>query len=325
MNSQKKGILLAIIGAIMWGIMGIFVRGLSAENLSSYEISFVRCLLAGGVFLLIKSIKEPSILKIDFKGLIICFIYGIVAYAASFTFYGVAVERTPVAVATVLMFMSPIWVALLGVIVFKEKLNSQTVVTIGICIFGAILVANLTGASGTSIDIIGILAGLANGFGVALQIMIPRYFADKYERDTMLLYGFLGAAIALSFVIDFSFIASKIASGNIKLIFDLFGVGILCTMVANVCFVKSTLYIDTTTCSILSALEVVVGAIVGIIIFKETMTGLQVLGAIIVVLASLGSTVLDYIQNATSVLVGYLPPTLANHIRFKEKATSEEK
>ncbi|EQK42042.1 hypothetical protein C672_0981 [[Clostridium] bifermentans ATCC 638] len=55
------------------------------------------------------------------------------------------------------------------------------------------------------------------------------------------------------------------------------------------------------------------------------MTGLQVLGAIIVVLASLGSTVLDYIQNATSVLVGYLPPKLANHIRFKEKATSEEK
>lgn len=96
-------------------------------------------------------------------------------------------------------------------------------------------------------------------------------------------------------------------------------------MVANVCFVKSTLYIDTTTCSILSALEVVVGAIVGIIIFKETMTGLQVLGAIIVVLASLGSTVLGYIQNAASVLVGYLPPTLANHIRFKEKATSEEK
>lgn len=324
MNIKRKGMLLAIIGAVMWGIMGIFVRGLCAENFSSYEISFVRCLLAGVFFLLIKAIKQPSILKVDFKGLIICFIYGIVAYAASFTFYGVAVERIPVAVATVLMFMSPIWVALLGVIVFKEKLSLQTIITIGICIFGAILVANLTGASGTSMDIIGILAGLANGFGVALQIMIPRYFANKYERDTMLVYGFLGAAIALSFVTDFSFMANKIALGNMKLILDLFGVGILCTMVANVCFVKATLYIDTTTCSILSALEVVVGAIVGIIVFKETMTGLQVLGAIVVVIASLGSSVLEYIKNTASILVGYLPPALSNSANFKEKITSKK-
>ena len=319
MNLQRKGMLLAIIGAVMWGIMGVFVRGLSSEGLSSYDISFVRCLLAGSVFFIIKLIKNPKILKIDLKGLIICLIYGVLAYASSFIFYSIAVERIPVAIATVLMFMSPIWVALLGVVIFREKLKIQTIVTIGFCILGAILVSNLTGTSGKNIDIIGIIAGLANGFGVALQIMIPRYFSDKYERDTMLVYGFLGSAISLSFLTNFSLMSTKIYSGDLKLIFNLFGVGILCTMVANVCFVKSTEYIDTTTSSILSALEVVVGAIVGIIIFNESMSYLQVLGAIIVVLASLGSTIFVYLENTLVILQRYLPQPLCNLIKLKDK------
>lgn len=312
MNTKRTGVFLAITGAFMWGIMGIFVRGLSEVGFSSYEVSFVRCLLAGVVFLGIKVIKQPSILKINFKGLIICFIYGIVAYAASFTFYGIAVERIPVAVATVLMFMSPIWVAILGVIIFKEKLSIQTITTIAICIFGAILVSNMIGSKDSKMDIIGILAGLANGFGVALQIMIPRYFAQKhgYDRDTMLVYGFLGAALSLSIVVDFPFIVNQVAKADIKLIVDLLGVGILCTMVANVCFVKATLYIETTTCSILSALEVVVGAIVGILIFNESMTFIQVIGAIIVVVASLGSTALNSIKDAIKSIKGSTQPAL---------------
>lgn len=312
MNTKRTGVFLAITGAFMWGIMGIFVRGLSEVGFSSYEVSFVRCLLAGVVFLGIKVIKQPSILKINFKGLIICFIYGIVAYAASFTFYGIAVERIPVAVATVLMFMSPIWVAILGVIIFKEKLSIQTITTIVICIFGAILVSNMIGSKDSKMDIIGILAGLANGFGVALQIMIPRYFAQKhgYDRDTMLVYGFLGAALSLSIVVDFPFIVNQVAKADIKLIVDLLGVGILCTMVANVCFVKATLYIETTTCSILSALEVVVGAIVGILIFNESMTFIQVIGAIIVVVASLGSTALNSIKDAIKSIKGSTQPAL---------------
>lgn len=321
MDTKRTGVFLAVTGAIMWGIMGIFVRGLSEVGFSSYEVSFIRCILAGSVFLLIKAIKQPSILKIDFKGLIICFMYGIVAYAASFTLYGVSVERIPVAVSTVLMFMSPIWVAILGVLIFKEKLSLQTIITIAVCIFGAVLVSNMIGSKGIKMDIIGVLAGLANGFGVALQIMIPRYFAQKYgyERDTMLVYGFLGAALSLSFVTDFSFVGAQIASANMKLLVDLFGVGILCTMVANVCFVKATLYIDTTTCSMLSALEVVVGAVVGILVFNESMTAIQVIGAVIVVVASLGSTALNSIKAKINSIKSSPQPAIVNDGAITEK------
>lgn len=288
-HNSMKGMMLAILGASLWGVMGIFVRGLSASGYSSYDIAFLRCLLAGIGFFLFKAITQPRVLKINFKGLCICFLYGILAYAVGFVCYGIAVERIPVAVATVLMFMSPIWVAVLGVLVFKEKLGKQTVLVILICILGAAMVADVFGSAGDSMDIIGILAGIINGFGVALQIMIPRYFVKKYERDTMLVYGFLGAAVGLAFLTDFKTIGASLqGAGAASVIVNVLCLGLLCTMVANVSVVKATAYINTTTCSILSSLEVVVGAVVGILIFHESMSVLQVIGAVVVVCASLG-------------------------------------
>lgn len=288
-HNSMKGMMLVILGASLWGVMGIFVRGLSASGYSSYDIAFLRCLLAGIGFFLFKAITQPRVLKINFKGLCICFLYGILAYAMGFVCYGIAVERIPVAVATVLMFMSPIWVAVLGVLVFKEKLGKQTVLVILICILGAAMVADVFGSAGGSMDIIGILAGIINGFGVALQIMIPRYFVKKYERDTMLVYGFLGAAVGLAFLTDFKTIGASLqGAGAASVIVNVLCLGLLCTMVANVSVVKATAYINTTTCSILSSLEVVVGAVVGILIFHESMSVLQVIGAVVVVCASLG-------------------------------------
>lgn len=289
-----KGIILAVLGASLWGVMGIFVRGLSTEGYTSYDIAFLRCLLAGVGFFGFKAVTEPKVLKINAKGLLICILYGITAYAMGFVCYGIAVERIPVAVATVLMFMSPIWVALLGVIVFREKLTGQTVLIILICILGAAMVANVFDTAGGKMDLFGILAGIINGFGVALQIMIPRYFIKEYQRDTMLVYGFLGAAVGLAFLADFKTIAVSLQSPDVIYVAgNILCLGVLCTMVANVSVVKATAYINTTTCSILSSLEVVVGAVVGILIFHESMTFLQVVGAVTVVCGSLGPTLFN--------------------------------
>lgn len=222
----------------------------------------------------------------------ICLLYGAVAYSISFVSYSVAVSRIPVGVATVLMFMSPIWVAILGRFMFGEKLPKSKMVTILICLIGAVFVANLIGGGDIKLDGIGILAGVINGVGVALQILLPKYFAKDYERDTLLVYGFLGAAVVLMFGMDFGAVSSHMSSTPTGvLLWNLFGIGILCTMVANVSCVKSTQYVEATTTSILSALEVVVGTLVGFVVFHEHMTMLQILGAVIIVVGAIGSEI----------------------------------
>lgn len=290
MNQRRKGIILAVITAVMWGIMGMFVRDMSRYRFSNIEISFFRCALAGAAYFVFLLVTKPKALKIDLKGLIICILYGAVAYSISFVSYSVAVSRIPVGVATVLMFMSPIWVAILGIFMFQERLKKDKILTIAVCFLGAVLVANLIGTGDIRLDGIGILAGVVNGVGVALQILLPKFFAKDYDRDTLLVYGFLGAAFVLAFGMDFTDMTRHVAGTPvINLCMDLFGIGILCTMVANVACVKSTQYVEATTTSILSALEVVVGTMVGFFVFHEHLTVLQMIGAVIIVVGAIGS------------------------------------
>lgn len=290
-NHSGKGIALAVLGASLWGVMGVFIRALGGVGYTSLDVSFVRCLFAGVGFFIVKACTEATALRIDSKGLCICFLYGILGYAMGFVGYGVAVERIPVAVTTILSFMSPIWVAVLSVLVFKERLQTMTAVIIFVCFLGASMVANVWGTTDMKLDWFGLFAGALNGIGVAFQIMIPRYFAKQYERDTMLVYGFLGAAIGLGFFTNFQTIVQSVTGENsIYVICNLFGIGILCTMVANVAVVKAGQYISSTTCSILLALEVVVGTVVGYFLFAENLNLMQCIGAIIVVCGALGST-----------------------------------
>lgn len=289
LDNTHKGIALAVIGPSLWGIMGIFVRRLSAAGVGSTDISFLRCLLAGAAFFLLLWVKNRELLRIDWLGLLICTFYGASSYGVCFVTYNVAVERIPVSVATVLMFISPVWVTLLNWLVFHERPDKLKTFAIVLCFAGAVLVADLihTDPSGR-MDIVGILAGVLNSFGMALQLLIPRYFAKRYQKDTMLVYGFLGAALVLAFLSDFGRMGAAFrGSDATAAILCALALGILCTLGANGFYVKATAYIDTTSVSILSALEVVVGSIVGFLVFHETMRFSQVCGALIIMVGAL--------------------------------------
>ena len=62
LDNTHKGIALAVIGPSLWGIMGIFVRRLSAAGVGSTDISFLRCLLAGAAFFVILWFKNRELL-----------------------------------------------------------------------------------------------------------------------------------------------------------------------------------------------------------------------------------------------------------------------
>ena len=277
LDNTHKGIALAVIGPSLWGIMGIFVRRLSAAGVGSTDISFLRCLLAGAAFFVILWFKNRELLRIDWLGILICIFYGASSYGVCFVTYNVAVERIPVSVATVRL---------------------QTF-AIALCVCGAILVADLLHTDPSArMDPAGIFAGVLNSFGMALQLLIPRYFAKRYQKDTMLVYGFLGAALVLAFLSDFGRIGAGITgSDGPAVVLCILALGILCTLGANGFYVKATAYIDTTSVSILSALEVVVGSIVGFLVFHESMRLSQVIGALTIMVGALLPNVREKLRN----------------------------
>lgn len=283
MKSKQKGIVLAITAAFFWGIMGIFVR-VARNSIGPLEISFSRCIITGLVFLAFLAVTKPAALRVSGKGLLICVLYGAAAYSLSFTTYSLSVTRLPVAVATILMYLSPVWVTLLSVIVFHDKPSRNGILAIVICLAGAVLSADLLSMGQVRLDPLGILMGVINGFGMALQILIPRYFAGRYSKDTMLVYGFLGAALVLGFFVDFGQIGAALtADSRLEFLAAILTLSVLCTMGANISYVKSSDYITASESSILGALEVVVGSLAGFLVYHEQLKPLQFLGMVLVI------------------------------------------
>ena len=292
MTDRQKGIFLAILCPCLWGIMGIFVRKITSTGIGVVDVSFFRCAASGLLLLLFYAVTKPGVLKVGWKGRLISACYGMVAYSLSFVAYSISVSRIPVAVAMILMFLCPVWVTLFSVLLFHDRVDRQKILAILVCLCGAALAADLLSVGEVRLDGIGMLMGIFNGMGAALQIVVPRYFSDRYSKDTMVVYGFLGAALALLFFVNVEEIATAFQTSNVmQLGASIFVVSVLCTMVANVAFVKSTEYIDGTETSILSALEVVVGSLAGFLVYHEALEPLQVVGMVLVIAGSLSTEI----------------------------------
>lgn len=289
MNNKKKGITLVLIATLFWGMMGVTSRTLGNAGIDSMSISFFRCLIAAigfGIFLFIFNKKA---FMVDFKGIIISGIYGIVTFGLSFTTFNIAVERVPIAVATVLMFTNPIWVTIFNAIFFKEKITSKKATVIALAIIGCLLISNILGGGFENLDIVGLLVGLSTGVLFALQLVIPRFFEGKYSKDSMLIYGFIFSTIALAFFTNFTGVNTSITTNSSPMfvILNILSIGILSTFIANISYVKATDYIETGVASVLVALEPVLGSLFAYMVYGETLTGLQLLGGLLIVIAAI--------------------------------------
>ena len=289
MNHRIKGIIMAAGGAGLWGLMSIFSRVLGAAEYTSLEIAYVRCLIAGIGLALINWKKDPAILRVSKRAVITSLLFGTVTFTIGFLSYAYSVQRIPAAMTAVLAFTSPIWTCLIGVFVFRERVGGKKIFAIVCCLLGAVLITDLLGAQGLRFDLLGMGAGILNGVGLAIQVCVPRYFEKQYRKDTMLTYGFLGAAAFMALFVDHGkIIGSFLGPDGLKTLLSVLALCVLCTLVANTIVVKSASYVNSATTTILASMEIVVGAIVGLLLFGEMLTFLQIVGAVIIVVASLG-------------------------------------
>ena len=296
MSKTQKGILLATLTPILWGLMSIPIRTLNEYGITGQDLAFFRCAISGiGLFIFNWFVSRET-LKINLKGLFLCLCYGCFCYGISFTAYAMAVERIPVAVAMVLMFLCPVWVSLLNRIIFKEKLLPINTLSIVICLIGAVLVSDVLAVKEAKMDVFGIVCALINGLGAGLQLIIPRYFEKEYSKNTFVVYGFIASACMLALFTNFGVVGNAVTESPCRVLSNLVLLSVVCTLIANYVFVIAASYIDSTLVSILSALEVVVGSLVGILIYKETMSLPQSIGAVIIVIGALLPNILPLVR-----------------------------
>ncbi|OCL87862.1 putative DMT superfamily transporter inner membrane protein [Aliarcobacter thereius] len=279
MNLQTKGIVLAVVSAIFYGTnplgaLILFQEGLNVTSVVFYRFLFAVIFLALFMKLFKKSfyvsIQQLSILA--FLGIL----FGISAIClfSSFLYMDAGLAST-------ILFVYPIFVAILMAIFFKEKSSIVVVLSIILSFAGVSL---LFDSNSANISFFGLSLVLISSLCYAIYIVvINRYLKISSFKTT--LYSMLFCTLTI-FIYSFSKESSNIMPLiNFNMWFYSIFLALIPTIFSLIFLVKAIELIGSTSASILGALEPLTAVFIGVFIFGESLT-LKIVLAIFTILLS---------------------------------------
>jgi drug/metabolite transporter (DMT)-like permease len=219
-KSHRKGLLLVASGALAWSLAGLIFR------LTSVDVITILCgrAAAAAVFLLVVLARREgrrlpaSFIAMGWPGLAVALLF-----IVDGSCYMSALHFTSVAHLVVIVSLTPLFSALIGLAVLKEAVRRIVWIAIGVSFFGAAVM--VSGSFGSSSLIGDFLAmGVPVVFGVIIVIM------RRHPEVETLPTVFLAAAFSALLFLPFAHFTAA-SQGDLALMaalgMDEFGVGLM--------------------------------------------------------------------------------------------------
>jgi drug/metabolite transporter (DMT)-like permease len=270
-----------IMGASLWGIIGVFTRSLYGLGLSPMQITLARCfvtMVSLAVFMLIVDRKS---FRIEPRDIWMFIGTGVLSIVFFNIMYFTAQQMVSLSTASVLLYTAPCFVVVMSMILFKEKLTRNKILALILAFIGCIFTTGL----GFGDANMGIVFGILAGFGYALYSIFAKIALKKYGLMTILFYTFLIATICLAPFCDVPYVMQT--SSNIEVLLNILGLGIISTVLPYYLYTVGLKRMDAGKASIIAFVEPMVATIVSLLI-GDPFGWTNVLGIILI----LGSIIL---------------------------------
>lgn len=279
--NKKIASLLVLLAGSLWGFMGLLVRSLSGEGLSSMDICFVRAAVTLVVMLVGLLLFKREVLKVRIKDLW-CFV-GTGAFSITFFnfCYFKTMTLTSLSVAAVMLYTAPAFVMLLSAVLFKERMSVRKGLALLLAFAGCVFVSGIIGG-GSALTVSGMLFGIGAGLGYALYSIFGRYALEKgYGSATISFYTFVFATLSSVFFADLPEIGAVMGS-SLGLSVKTVVLVLMVTLIPYLCYTKGLNGLENGTASVIASVEPVVATLVGVLIYQEKMDLWNVVGIALV-------------------------------------------
>ncbi|MCR5138254.1 MAG: DMT family transporter [Oscillospiraceae bacterium] len=283
-NRRNIGPALIVLAGCFWGSMGIFVRRLGSAGFSSIQIVSIRVTLAALSFCILLLIRDPAGFRISVRDIPLFLGLGWGSILFFTVCYFTAIRMMPLSAAAILLYTSPIWIMLMSVLFFHEKLTRKKLLALLLAFAGCVLVS---GFSGEGMTLTGLLVGLGSGIGYGLYSILGTVALRRYSPYTVTTYTFVFAA-AGSWLICQPAEMLQIFAGTEELPALLLFCCLTALVTAVIPFLAYTLglrSVEASRAGILATVEPMVAAIFGILVFSEPLTLLSGLGILLILSA----------------------------------------
>jgi len=296
-QEYRAGLLWAFGSTAVWSSTALFIETLSRDfGMTTVELAFWRTfIITLSLGVVVRRLYPGSALLVSWREMGVFFLAGLVGIAIFALLFNGSVQENGGAVATTLIFCSPVFVAVGGALWLREKVTLAQVIAIAIILFGCGLVAGITDPAALIKSPLGAIMGLGSGLVFAIYILIGKVVARTERRGGLinLFYYFLSATLVLT------------PLGLIQEGFGLFTHALnwngwfllialsLISLCGYAFFNASLKYLPAAVSSLIQTLEPSMTGVLSLLFLGRGMSGLQWFGTLLIISGVVGLQLRD--------------------------------
>ncbi|HIZ06210.1 MAG TPA: DMT family transporter [Candidatus Phocaeicola gallistercoris] len=279
-NTSVKGFTYGAIAAASYGLNPLFALPLYNVGISPDSVLFYRYGLAVIMLGILMKIQKQSF-ALHRKEILPLLVMGLLMAFSSLTLF-VSYNYMDAGIASTILFVYPVLVAIIMALFFKEKISVVTMLSIGLAFWGISLLYK--GDGGQTLSLFGVTLVFISSLTYALYIIgVNRSILKTMPTSKLTFYALLfgitvfGVRLKFGLALDIITVPSLWINPVCMALFP--------TIISLITMAKAVHYVGSTPTAILGALEPITALVIGVSVFGEQLTPRIVTGIICVLIA----------------------------------------
>ena len=289
----NRGYIIAVTSAFLLSLTGILIRFLTTTyDLPALILAFWRALMVFGTLGVFLALWKKNLLKLPLKHLPYIAIYGFILAVFNST-WTLSVAVNGAAVATVMVYCSAAFTALLARVFLKESLGWGKLLAVVLSLGGCLLVSGALSLESWNTNLLGISAGILAGLCYAVYSLMGRSASQRGLLPWTTLFYIFGFATV--FLLTFNLIPGNFIPGTSggfsNLVWPamdwigwvvLFLLAAAPTLLGFGTYMVSLSYLPSGVVNLIATLEPLFTATLAYFIFGEQLTMVQLAGGVLI-------------------------------------------
>lgn len=281
MNSKLKGTICGILAAVSYGTNPLGALNLYQDGLNANSVIFYRYCLATALLAIIMLVEKKSF-KVTRYELTVLATLGVLMAGSSLALY-LSFNFMDAGIASTILFVYPVMVAVIMAVFFKEKVTTVTVISIALALSGISLLYK--GGNGATLSTVGVLLVIISSLTYAIYIVIVNKSALRMSSVKLTFYVLF---IGTIFILGYSFIGKNAGLQPLTSLHEFMYAMLLAvfpTVISLILMVIAVHNVGSTSTAVMGALEPITAVCIGIFVFGEAFTMRLAIGCLLILVA----------------------------------------
>jgi drug/metabolite transporter (DMT)-like permease len=291
----RLGYAMAASAALLWGVNGTVSKVILDAGLSSERLAQLRSLGAAAGLVAVVTATGRRRLRLTRREVPFLVAFGVGGLALVQWFYFLAIHRLAIGIALLVQYLAPLLVALWARFVYGQAVRRRIWLALALALTGLALVVQVVGG-GAQLSTAGLVFALGGAVTYALYVLLAEHAVGGRDPVSLLAWGFLFASLFWaivspwwsfpgSIVVARTSLDGRVAAWHLPVWALASWMVVAGTIVPFFLLVSALRHLSATRVGIVAMLEPVAGALVAWAWLGESLDGLQLAGAAVVLAA----------------------------------------